>query len=57
MVGPARVGRKAEIATVATGGDLSGVGAGCDERFEFAFDVLLEGFERLRGQGWTSRRG
>ncbi|WP_255362540.1 TetR/AcrR family transcriptional regulator [Blastococcus aurantiacus] len=47
-----------EIATVATQGDLSGVGGGCDEQFEFEFalDVLLDGFERLRVQGWTSRR-
>jgi AcrR family transcriptional regulator len=47
-----------EIATVATGGDLSGVGGGCDDdfEFEFALDVLLDGFERLRAQGWTSRR-
>ena len=46
-----------EIATVATQGDLSRVGAGCDEQFEFEFalDVLLDGFERLREQGWTSR--
>lgn len=47
-----------EIATVATQGDLSAVGGGCDEQFEFEFalDVLLDGFERLREQGWTSRR-
>lgn len=47
-----------EIATVATEGDLSAVGGGCDEQFEFEFalDVLLDGFERLREQGWTSRR-
>ena len=46
-----------EIATAATHGDLSGVGGGCDEQFEFEFalDVLLDGFERLRAQGWTSR--
>ncbi len=46
-----------EIATVATQGDLSGVGGGCDDQFEFEFalDVLLDGFERLREQGWTSR--
>ena len=46
-----------EIATVATQGDLSAVGGGCDEQFEFEFalDVLLDGFERLRAQGWTSR--
>ncbi|MFE5805467.1 TetR/AcrR family transcriptional regulator C-terminal domain-containing protein [Streptomyces sp. NPDC056491] len=32
------------------------VGQGCDDRFEFEFalDVLLDGFERLHGQGWTS---
>ncbi|SDF50718.1 transcriptional regulator, TetR family [Blastococcus fimeti] len=48
-----------EIATAATSGDLSRVGGGCDEQFEFEFalDVLLDGFERLREQGWTSRRG
>ena len=30
--------------------------AGCDEQFEFEFalDLLLDGFERLREQGWTS---
>jgi AcrR family transcriptional regulator len=46
-----------EIATVTTEGDLSGGGGGCDEQFEyeFALDVLLDGFERLRAQGWTSR--
>lgn len=46
-----------EIATVATQGDLSAVGGGCDEQFEFEFalDVLLDGFERLRERGWTSR--
>ncbi len=51
----AAVGR--EIATVATQGDLSGVGGDCDEQFEyeFALDVLLDGCERLRAQGWTSR--
>ncbi|MGW6985619.1 TetR/AcrR family transcriptional regulator [Streptomyces sp. NPDC054932] len=32
------------------------VGQGCDDRFEFEFalDLLLDGFERLHGQGWTS---
>ncbi|MGY1823600.1 TetR/AcrR family transcriptional regulator [Geodermatophilus sp. SYSU D00079] len=46
-----------EIAVAATDGDLSGVGAGCDEQFEFEFalDLLLDGFDRLREQGWTSR--
>ena len=30
----------------------------CDEQFEFEFalDILLDGFERLRQQGWTSAR-
>ena len=48
-----------EIAMAATQGDLSAVGPGCDEQFEFEFalDLLLDGFERLRDQGWTSRRG
>src|SRR3712207_3437479 len=47
-----------EIATVATRGDLSGVGSGCDEQFEFEFalDLLLDGFDRLRQQGWSSAR-
>ena len=43
----------------ATRGDLSAVGPGCDEQFEFEFalDLLLDSFERLRDQGWTSRHG
>ena len=47
-----------EIAMAATRGDLSAVGPGCDEQFEFEFalDLLLDGFERLRDRGWTSRR-
>jgi hypothetical protein len=45
-----------EIAMAATGGDLSAAGPGGDEQFEFAPDLLLDGFERLRDQGWTSRR-
>jgi AcrR family transcriptional regulator len=46
-----------EIAVTATGGDLSGVAQGCDEQFEFEFalDLLLDGFDRLRAQGWSSR--
>ena len=46
------------IAMAATEGDLSGVGGGCDEQFEFEFalDLLLDGFERLHRQGWTSAR-
>ncbi|UQX02721.1 TetR/AcrR family transcriptional regulator C-terminal domain-containing protein [Streptomyces sp. RerS4] len=32
------------------------VGGGCDDQFEFEFalDLLLEGFERLRCRGWSS---
>jgi len=47
-----------EIAVAATDGDLSGVGGGCDEQFEFEFglDLLLDGFERLHQQGWRSPR-
>ncbi|MGZ9935273.1 TetR/AcrR family transcriptional regulator [Streptomyces sp. NC-S4] len=32
------------------------IGRGCDDRFEFEFalDLLLDGFERLHGQGWKS---
>jgi hypothetical protein len=47
-----------EIAMAATQGDLSAAGPGCDEQFEFEFalDLLLDGFERLRDRGWTSRR-
>lgn len=43
------------IATAATGGDLSRVGEGCDEQFEFEFalDLLLDGVDRLRRDGWT----
>jgi hypothetical protein len=43
----------------ATEGDLSRVGSGCDEQFEFEFalDLVLDGVERLHRMGWTSRRG
>lgn len=46
-----------EIATAATGGDLSRVGGGCDEQFEFEFalDLLLDGVERLHLAGWSPR--
>jgi len=48
-----------EIAMAATSGDLSGVGQGCDEQFEFEFalDLLLDGVDRLHRQGWSSRPG
>ena len=46
------------IATAATDGDLSRVGAGCDEQFEFEFalELLLDGAERLHRQGWNSAK-
>jgi hypothetical protein len=48
-----------EVAMAATRGDLSGVGAGCDEEFEFEFalDLLLDGAERLHARGGSSRAG
>ena len=35
------------------------VARGCDDRFEFEFalDLLLDGFERLHQSGWSSDRG
>jgi AcrR family transcriptional regulator len=47
------------IVTVATNrphDEHSVVGAGCDDQFEFEFalDLLLDGFDRLRLQGWSS---
>jgi AcrR family transcriptional regulator len=47
-----------EIAVAATDGDLGGVGGGCDEQFEFEFalDLLLDGFARLHAAGWSSRQ-
>jgi AcrR family transcriptional regulator len=43
------------IAEVASGG----AGAGCDDQseFEFGLDLLLDGFDRLRRQGWSSAEG
>jgi AcrR family transcriptional regulator len=51
-----------EIATAGAHDKESAVGQGCDDQFEFEFalDILLDGFERLHQQGWTSadpRRG
>jgi AcrR family transcriptional regulator len=42
-----------EMATAGSG--ASPGGAGCDDQleFEFALDILLDGFERLHQQGWT----
>jgi hypothetical protein len=46
------------IALAATDGDLSGVGGGCDEQYEFQFalDLLLDGVERLHRDGGSSAR-
>lgn len=46
-----------EITTQVAHDDASVVGSGCDDQFEFEFslDLLLDGFERLRRDGWTSR--
>jgi len=45
-----------EIATAGSHDKESAVGRGCDDQFEFEFalDVLLDGFERLHQQGWSS---
>ncbi len=45
------------IALAAAHDDESVVGSGCDDQFEFEFalDLLLDGFERLHEQDWTSR--
>ncbi|MET4096354.1 TetR/AcrR family transcriptional regulator C-terminal domain-containing protein [Arthrobacter sp. UYCu712] len=46
------------IATSMSHDDGSVVGHGCDDQFEFEFalDLLLDGFERLQGRGWTSKQ-
>lgn len=43
------------MATTATHDEGSVVGHGCDDEFEFALDLLLDGFDRLRAQDWSSR--
>jgi AcrR family transcriptional regulator len=45
----------AEIAMAASHDEQSIVGPGCDDQFEFEFalDLLLDGFERLLQQWWT----
>jgi AcrR family transcriptional regulator len=45
-----------QVATAASHDEDSVVGHGCDDQFEFEFalDLLLDGFERLHQQGWTS---
>lgn len=50
-----RYPRIAELAAAAAHDGDSVVGGGCDDQFEFEFalDLLLDGFERLRAQGWS----
>jgi AcrR family transcriptional regulator len=45
------------IATSMQHDDESAVGGGCDDQFEFEFalDIMLDGFERLHERGWSSR--
>ncbi|MFI7577858.1 TetR/AcrR family transcriptional regulator [Micromonospora sp. NPDC049497] len=52
----ARFPHLAEVAAAASHDEASVVGQGCDDQFEFEFslDLLLDGIERLRQQGWTS---
>ena len=46
-----------EMATASAHDEESAVGGGCDDQFEFEFvlDLLLDGFDRLHRQGWSSR--
>jgi AcrR family transcriptional regulator len=46
-----------EIALAASHVEESVVGSGCDDQFEFEFalDLLLDGFERLHQRNWASR--
>ncbi|KIS28916.1 TetR family transcriptional regulator [Arthrobacter sp. SPG23] len=46
------------VAMAAEHDDGSVVSQGCDDQFEFEFalDLLLDGFERFHQQGWTSER-
>jgi AcrR family transcriptional regulator len=46
------------VATSMTHDEGSAVGHGCDDQFEFEFalDLMLDGFARLHERGWTSRR-
>jgi hypothetical protein len=45
------------MATTANHDEGSVVGHGCDDEFEFEFtlDLLLDSFDRLREQDWSSR--
>jgi len=46
------------VAMASTHDEGTAVGHGCDDQFEFEFalDVMLDGFERLHERGWSSRR-
>jgi AcrR family transcriptional regulator len=46
-----------EMATASAHDEKSAVGGGCDDQFEFEFalDLLLDGFDRLHRKGWSSR--
>ncbi|MFJ6775910.1 TetR/AcrR family transcriptional regulator [Kitasatospora sp. NPDC091257] len=52
----ARYPHIAEIAMARAHDGASVVGNGCDDQFEFEFalDLLLDGFARLHGRGWSS---
>ncbi|MEU2392412.1 TetR/AcrR family transcriptional regulator C-terminal domain-containing protein [Streptomyces sp. NPDC007369] len=52
----ARYPHIAEIAGSRSHDGSAVVGQGCDDtyEFEFALDLLLDGFERLHAQGWSS---
>jgi AcrR family transcriptional regulator len=47
-----------EMATAGGHDEESTVGGGCDDQFEFEFalDLLLDGFDRLHREGWSSSR-
>ncbi|MBP1137891.1 AcrR family transcriptional regulator [Arthrobacter sp. PvP023] len=47
-----------QVAMAANHDDGSVVSQGCDDQFEFEFalDLLLDGFERFHQQGWTSEQ-
>jgi AcrR family transcriptional regulator len=48
-----------QMAMASAHDDDSVVGQGCDDQFEFEFalDLLLDGFERLHAQNWNSQNG
>jgi hypothetical protein len=43
-----------QIAMATAHDEESVVGHGCDDQFEFALDLVLDGFERLHRLAWTS---